>query len=59
MNGAKKMAEKQNGIKKQKNNCVKCQKKPVIIHNKVYYCADCYITHVIKKPINDLQIQNR
>ncbi len=48
MNGVKKMAEKQNGTKKQKNNCVKCQKKPVIIHNKVYYCADCYITYVIK-----------
>jgi hypothetical protein len=30
-------------MEKEKSKCEKCNKDAVIIENKKYYCADCYI----------------
>jgi len=48
MNGVRRTEETHPGTKKLKDKCQKCQKKPVIVHNKIFYCADCYMIYIIK-----------
>lgn len=39
--------------------CWKCQKKAVIIENKIYWCADCKIAHLQIERNKDGKIQRK